>query len=195
MSALRPAFFILYLESFISRLNVILCHDLTLSVSEPDNAAAQTGAGTSFGANGDQHTRAAELSTYFCALTIRKHLLKMRFERSGRGQEPSRGHKFSILENVVLHRDFTSATLTSFDVILLGRACPKPCLERTRRNCVKLTQFLLSPCGSIGEITLGIFQRLFQKFLQLIRIIIHPMVGLRKFNIVVWNVVQNVRSH
>jgi len=63
----------------------------------------------------------------FCALTIWKHLLKMRFERSGRGQELSRGHKFSILENVVLHRDFTSATLASFDVILLGRACPKPC--------------------------------------------------------------------
>ena len=116
-----------YLENFMSRLNVILCHDLTLSVSEPDNAAAQTGVGTSFGANGDQHTRAVELSTYFCALTIRKHLLKMRFERSGRGQEPSRGHKFSILENLVLHRDFTSQTLASFDVILLGRACPKPC--------------------------------------------------------------------
>ena len=99
MSTLRPAFFILYLESFISRLNVILCHNLTLSVSEPDNAAAQTGAGTSFGANGDQHTRAAELSTYFCVLTIRKQLSEMRFERSGRGQEPSRGHKFSILEN------------------------------------------------------------------------------------------------
>ena len=127
MSALRPAFFILYLESFISRLNVIPCHDLTLSVSEPDNAAVQTGAGTSFGANGDQHTRAVELSTYFCVLTIRKHLLMKRFERSGRGQEPSRGHKFSILENVVLHRDFTSATLASFDVILLGRTCPKPC--------------------------------------------------------------------
>ena len=120
MSALRPTFFILNLESFISRLNEILRHDLTLSVSEPDNAAAQTGAGTSFGANGDQHTRAAELSTYFCALTIRKHLLKMRFERSGRGQEPSRGHKFSILENVLSIRDFTSATLVSFDVILLG---------------------------------------------------------------------------
>ena len=56
MSALRPAFFILYLEPFISRLNVILCHDLTLSVSEPENAAAQTGAGTSFGANGDPLT-------------------------------------------------------------------------------------------------------------------------------------------
>ena len=66
-------------------------------------------------------------STCFCALTIRKHLSRVDFERSGRGQEPSRGHKFSILENVVLHRDFTSATLASFDVILLGRACPKPC--------------------------------------------------------------------
>ena len=43
MSALRPAFFIPNLESFISRLNVIPCHDLTLSVSEPDNAAAKQG--------------------------------------------------------------------------------------------------------------------------------------------------------
>lgn len=58
MSALRPAFFILCLESFISRLNVIPCHDLTLSVSEPDNAAAQTAAETSFGANGDSTTPA-----------------------------------------------------------------------------------------------------------------------------------------
>ena len=46
----------LYLESYISRLNEIPCHDLTLSVGEPDNAAAQTGAGTSFGANGDSLT-------------------------------------------------------------------------------------------------------------------------------------------
>ena len=52
VSALRPAFFIPSLESFISRLNVIPCHDLTLSVGEPDNAAAQTGAGTSSGATG-----------------------------------------------------------------------------------------------------------------------------------------------
>ena len=43
MSALRPAFFILYLEFFISRLNEILRHDLTLSVGEPDNAAAKQG--------------------------------------------------------------------------------------------------------------------------------------------------------
>ena len=128
MSALRPAFFILYLESFISRLNVILCHDLTLSVSEPDNAAAQTGAGTSFGANGDQHTRAAELSTYFCILTIRKHLLKMRFERSGRGQEPSRGHKFSILENFLSIWDFTSAMRLHFRSDLVGACLPQTLL-------------------------------------------------------------------
>ena len=128
MSALRPAFFVLYLESFISRLNVIPCHDLTLSVSEPDNAAVQTGAGTSFGANGDQHTRAAELSTYFCVLTIRKRLLKIRFERSGRGQEPSRGHKFSILENVVLHRDFTSAMRLHFRSDLVGACLPQTLL-------------------------------------------------------------------
>ena len=128
MSALRPAFFILYLESFISRLNVILRHNLTLSVGEPDNAAAQTGAGTSFGANGDQHTRAAELSTYFCVLTIRKRLLKIRFERSGRGQEPSRGHKFSILENVLSIRDFTSQTLASFPSDLVGACLPQTLL-------------------------------------------------------------------
>ena len=128
VSALRSAFFILYLESCISRLNVIPCHDLTLSVSEPDNAAVQTGAGTSFGANGDQHTRAAELSTYFCVLTIRKRLLKIRFERSGRGQEPSRGHKFSILENVLSIRDFTSQTLASFPSDLVGACLPQTLL-------------------------------------------------------------------
>ena len=43
MSTLRPAFFIPNLESFISRLNVISCHDLTLSVGEPENAAAKQG--------------------------------------------------------------------------------------------------------------------------------------------------------
>jgi len=33
----------LHLENFMSRLNVILCHNLTLSVGEPDNAAAKQG--------------------------------------------------------------------------------------------------------------------------------------------------------
>ena len=64
-----------------------------------------------------------------------------RFERSGRGQEPSRGHKFSILENVVLHRDFTSATLASFDVILLGRTCPKPCRVTIKFIIIPWTEY------------------------------------------------------
>ena len=46
----------------------------------------------------------------------------MRFERSGRGQEPSRGHKISILENVLSIRDFTSQTLASFPSDLVGVA-------------------------------------------------------------------------
>ena len=58
-----------------------------------------------------------ELSTYFCVLTIRKQLSEIRFERSSGEQEPSRGHKFSIFENVV----------PLWDRFLLGRACPKPC--------------------------------------------------------------------
>ena len=65
---------------------------------------------------------------FFCVLTIRKHLLKMRFERSGRGQEPSRGHKFSILENVVLHRDFTSAMRLHFRSDLVGACLPQTLL-------------------------------------------------------------------
>ncbi|MDU8691069.1 hypothetical protein RX411_07155 [Faecalibacterium prausnitzii] len=103
----------LHLENFMSRPDVIPTFR---------QRRYKIGAGTAFGANGDQHTRAAELSTYFCALTIRKHLLMKRFERSGRGQEPSRGHKFSILENVVLHWDFTSQTLASFLSDLVGVA-------------------------------------------------------------------------
>ena len=53
-----------------------------------------------------------------CVLTIWKQLPRNGFERSGRGQESSRGHKFSILENF----------LPLWDSFLLGRACPKPCL-------------------------------------------------------------------
>ena len=128
MSTLCPAFFILNLESCISRLNVIPCHDLTLSVSEPDHAAAQTGAGTSFGANGDQPTRAAQPLLIFCALTIRKQLPRNGFERSGRGQEPSRGHKFSILENVLSIRDFTSAMHLHFRSDLVGACLPQTLL-------------------------------------------------------------------
>ena len=127
MSALRPAFFILYLESCISRLNVIPCHDLTLSVGEPDNAAAKQG----------QELRSEQPvislheqrpSTYFCVLTIRKHLPKVDFERSGRGQEPSRGHKFSILENFPSIRDFTSSMRLHFRSDLVGACLPQTLL-------------------------------------------------------------------
>ena len=128
MSALRPAFFILNLESCISRLNEILCHDLTLSVGEPDNAAAKQG----------QELRSEQTVTpiheqrpftYFCVLTIRKQLPRNGFERSGRGQEPSRGHKFSILENVVFHRDFTSSMRLHFRSDLVGACLPQPLLR------------------------------------------------------------------
>ena len=75
-------------------------------------------------------------STYFYALTIRKHLLKMRFERSGRGQEPSRGHKFSILENFLSIRDFTSQTLASFPSDLVGACLPQTLPSNNKvHNC------------------------------------------------------------
>ena len=67
-------------------------------------------------------------ATYFCVLTIWKHLLKMRFERSGRGQEPSRGHKFSILENFLSIRDFTSAMRLHFRSDLVGACLPQTLL-------------------------------------------------------------------
>ena len=130
IAALRGRYFSLwelYLENFMSRLDVIPTFR---------QRRCKTGAGTSFGANGDQHTRAAELSTYFCVLTIRKHLLMKRFKRSGRGQEPSRGHKFSILENVVSHRDFTSQTLASFPSDLVGACLPQTLPSNNKvHNC------------------------------------------------------------
>ena len=109
----------LHIENFMSRPDVIptFCQ-----------RRCKTGVGTSFGANGDQHTRAAEPSTYFCVLTIRKQLPRNGFERSGRGQEPSRGHKFSILENVVLHRDFTSSMRLHFRSDLVGACLPQTLL-------------------------------------------------------------------
>ena len=108
-----------HLENFMSRPDVIPTFR---------QRRCKTGAGTSFGANGDQHTRAAELSTYFCVLTIRKQLPRNGFERSGRGQEPSRGHKFSILENVVFHRDFTSSMRLHFRSDLVGACLPQTLL-------------------------------------------------------------------
>ena len=67
MSALRPAFFILYLESYISRLNVIPCHDLTFSVSEPDNAAAKQG----------QELRSEQTVTHYMSRTTSTCFLRL----------------------------------------------------------------------------------------------------------------------
>ena len=76
-----------------------------------------------------------DLLLIFCVLTIRKQLPGNDFERSGRGQEPSRGHKFSILENVLSLRDFTSAMRLHFRSDLVGaalvRATPLHLLSQT----------------------------------------------------------------
>jgi len=58
----------------------------------------------------------------------------MRFERSGRGQEPSRGHKFSILENFLSIRDFTPTMRLHFRSDLVGACLPQTLLERIDRS-------------------------------------------------------------
>ena len=64
----------------------------------------------------------------FYALTIRKQLPGNDFELSGRGQEPSRGHKFSILENFPSIRDFTSTMRLHFRSDLVGACLPQTLL-------------------------------------------------------------------
>ena len=56
----------------------------------------------------------------------------MCFERSGRGQEPSRGHKFSILENFLSIRDFTSQPLASFPSDLVGVRLPQTLPDKSK---------------------------------------------------------------
>ena len=124
IAALRGRYFSLwelYLENFISRPDVI-----------PTFRQRRC---TNRGRNFVRSKRwspymSSTTSTYFffCVLTIRKHLLKMRFERSGRGQEPSRGHKFSILENFLSIRDFTSSMRLHFRSDLVGACLPQTLL-------------------------------------------------------------------
>ena len=116
----------LNLESFISRLNVIPAFQPTLLQNRGRNFVRS---------KRQPPYMSSTTSTYFCVLTIRKQLPEMCFERSGRGQEPSRGHKFSILENFLSIRDFTSQTLASFPSDLVGvalvRATPLHLLSQT----------------------------------------------------------------
>ena len=65
-----------------------------------------------------------------------------RFERSGRGQEPSRGHKFSILENLVFRRDFTSSMRLHCRSDLVG-ACLPQTLLRIPKNFTTWTQEII----------------------------------------------------
>ena len=65
------------------------------------------------------------LSLLRCASQTRS----MRFERSGRGQEPSRGHKFSISENFLSIRDFTSSMRLHFRSDLVGACLPQTLLR------------------------------------------------------------------
>ena len=109
-----------YLENFISRPNVIPAFQSTPLQNRGRNCVR---------VNRRFYIRAETLYLFFCALTIRKHLLKIRFERSGRGQEPSRGHKFSILENFLSIRDSTSQTLESFLSDLVGACLPQTLLR------------------------------------------------------------------
>ena len=108
-----------YLENFISRPSVIPTFCQRRCINRGRNCVRCE--------RWSHHMSRAPL-LIFCVLTIRKHLLKMSFERSSRGQEPSRGHKFSILENLVLHRDFTSQTLASFPSDLVGACLPQTLL-------------------------------------------------------------------
>ena len=68
------------------------------------------------------------LSLLRCASQTRS----MRFERSGKGQELSRGHKFSILENFLSIRDFTSQTLASFPSDLVGVRLPQTLPDKSK---------------------------------------------------------------
>ena len=130
IAALRGRYFSLwelYLENFMSRLDVIPTF----------RQRRCTNRGRNFVRSKRRHhymSRAPLL--IFCVLTIRKHLLMKRFERSGRGQEPSRGHKFSILENFLSIRDFTSAMRLHFRSDLVGACLPQTLPSNNKvHNC------------------------------------------------------------
>ena len=123
IAALRGRYFSLwelYLENFMSRLDVIPTF----------RQRRCTNRGRNFVRSKRRSTyTSSTTSTYFCVLTIRKQLPEMRFERSGRGQEPSRGHKFSILENFLSIRDFTSSMRLHFRSDLVGACLPQTLLR------------------------------------------------------------------
>ena len=122
IAALRGRYFSLwelYLENFMSRPDVIPTFRQRRCTNRGRNFVR---------AKRRPHYMSRITSTYFCVLTIRKQLPRNGFERSGRGQEPSRGHKFSILENLVFLRDFTSSMRLHFRSDLVGACLPQTLL-------------------------------------------------------------------
>ena len=113
----------------------LLRHDLTLSVSEPDNAAAKQG----------QELRSEQTATPLHEQSPATYFLRLNNSETFVALVGAR--PLHLLSQTVLPlKSPTGASLLQCvcisEVILLGRAHPKPCLERTRRNCVNLTQFL-----------------------------------------------------
>ena len=122
IAALRGRYFSLwelYLENFMSRPDVIPTFRQRRCTNRGRNFVR---------AKRRPHYMSRITSTYFCVLTIRKQLPRNGFERSGRGQEPSRGHKFSILENFLSIRDFTSSMRLHFRSDLVGACLPQTLL-------------------------------------------------------------------
>ena len=130
IAALRGRYFSLwetYLENFMSRPDVIPTFRQRRCINRGRNFVRS---------KRWPHYMSSTTSTYFCVLTIRKQLPRNGFERSGRGQEPSRGHKFSILENVLSIRDFTSAMRLHFRSDLVGACLPQTLPSNNKvHNC------------------------------------------------------------
>lgn len=89
-----------------------------------------------------------------------------RFERSGKGQEPSRSHKFSILEKFLSIRDFTSQALASFPsdlvgVALVGAEAPPSCLRKTALPLKSPTGAFIAPLRFANAVPPQALLRLF----------------------------------
>ena len=108
-----------YLENFMSRPSVIPAFRPTPLQNR----------GRNFVRSKRRSTYTSSGTLYlFLRLNNSETITRNGFERSGRGQEPSRGHKFSILENFLSIRDFTSAMRLHFRSDLVGACLPQTLL-------------------------------------------------------------------
>ena len=103
----------LHLENFIGRPNVIPTFRQRRCANRARNFVRSKRRST---------YTSSTTSLIFCALTIRKQLPRNGFERSGSGQESSRGHKFSILENF----------LSPLGQLLVGACLPQTLPDKSK---------------------------------------------------------------